>query len=85
MYSAVSHDDGQTWENHRPISDDGIERPIESFDGHAWPMGKSRSEQAGYLTACQAANGLIHLVSSRNHYAFNYRWLTTPPPALDGA
>ena len=27
-------------------------------------------------------NGVIHLISSWNHYAFNLKWLTTPPPAL---
>ena len=24
--------------------------------------------------------GVIHLVSSWNHYAFNLKWLETPPP-----
>ena len=83
MYTAVSHDEGETWTNHRPVSDDGLERPIESFDGFSTPMSASRSEPVGYLAACQARNGLIHLVSSRNHYAFDYAWLVTPPPALD--
>ena len=83
MYSAVSCDDGETWTNYRPVSDDGPERRIESFDGFAALFGISRSEPVGYLAACQARNGLIHLVSSRNHYTFNYTWLVTPPPALD--
>ena len=82
MYSAISHDDGETWTNYRPVSDDGPERRIESFDGFAVQFGISRSEPVGYLAACQAPNGLIHLVSSRNHYAFSYTWLVTPPPAL---
>ena len=82
MFSAVSHDEGRTWTNLRLVSDDGIERPIESYDLHGFPMGKSRAEPYGYLTACQAKNGLIHLLSSRSHYAFNYAWLVTPPPAL---
>ena len=24
-------------------------------------------------------NGLIHLITSKNHYAFNLKWLETPP------
>ncbi len=82
MFSAVSHDEGRTWTNCRLVSDDGMDRPIEFYDGYPWTIGKSRSEQYGYLTACQAQNGLIHLVSSRNHYVFNHAWLVTPPPAL---
>ena len=46
-------------------------------------LGRSRSEPAGYLACCQGANGVIHLISSRLHHAFNLAWLQTPPPAQD--
>jgi len=36
------------------------------------------------LAATQASNGLIHLVSSRNHYTFNLKRLETPPPKVEG-
>jgi hypothetical protein len=32
------------------------------------------------MAVCQAANGVVHLISSKNHYAFNLTWLKTPPP-----
>jgi len=67
----------------------GEKRPIiglfgaVSFDeGRTWSrirlIGK---ELRGYLSVCQARNGIIHLVSSKNHYAFNLNWLKTPAPA----
>jgi hypothetical protein len=82
MYCAVSLDDGKTWANTRVISDDGLPRPIESFDGRPNTQSAEQSEIAGYLTVCQAQNGIIHLVSSRNHYAFNLAWLKTSPPGV---
>ncbi len=81
MYCAVSFDDGATWTNRKVVSDGGGERVVEMMDGAAGPMSRSRSEPMGYLTACQATDGLVHLISSRNHYTFNLAWLTEPPRA----
>ena len=83
LYCAVSFDECRTWLCRRPVSDDGPERLVETMDGYFRPMSRSHSEPAGYLAACQAADDLIHLVSSRNHYVFNLAWLATPPPALE--
>jgi hypothetical protein len=44
-------------------------------------MSGRTSEYRGYLSACQSLDGLIHVISSRNHYAFNLKWLKTLPPA----
>ena len=82
LFCALSLDDGQTWPFRRLVSDDYPEHAMESMDGYSLPMSKSTSEHAGYLASCQAANGLIHLISSRAHYAFNLAWLKSPPPAL---
>jgi len=40
----------------------------------------SRGTNSGE-TKCQSPDGIIHLISSKQHYAFNLAWLTTPPPA----
>jgi hypothetical protein len=34
------------------------------------------------MSACQSADGVIHLISSYSHYSFNLNWLKTPPPPL---
>ena len=34
-----------------------------------------------YLVARQAPDGVVQLISSRQHYAFNLAWLKTPAPA----
>ena len=85
LFGALSYDEGLTWPVRRLISDDGPGRWV---DGGAWTgrfiMSHTFAEPRGYLAAVQAANGLIHLVSSRNHYVFCLKWLETPPPEAQG-
>ena len=75
MYCALSFDDGETWPFRRVISDGGPDRVIEAMDGIPCLMGPRHAEVNGYLTACQSADGLIQLITSRNHYSFNLAWL----------
>jgi formylglycine-generating enzyme required for sulfatase activity len=83
LFTAISEDEGKTWPYKRLVSDDGPGRNVECTDGGAIRLSAHSSEYRGYLAACQSTDGLIHLISSRNHYAFNLKWLkTTPPPAL---
>jgi hypothetical protein len=81
LFGALSFDEGETWPCIRLISDDGPGREMETMDGRPFTMGFSSAEPGGYLSVCQAADGIIHLISSRQHYAFNLAWLKTPPPA----
>jgi len=83
MFAAISDDDGMTWPRMRLVSDDGSGREMMTTDGEPFLMSHSSAEPRGYLAACQAANGPIHLISSRNHYCFNLKWLETSPAALD--
>ncbi|MHC4618384.1 MAG: SUMF1/EgtB/PvdO family nonheme iron enzyme [Planctomycetota bacterium] len=81
IFAAVSYDDGKTWANIRLVSHDGPDTTHETMDGRPFKLGFSSAEPGGYNSICQAANGVIHLISSRQHYAFNLKWLQTPPPA----
>jgi len=80
LFGALSFDEGQTWPVRRLITDDGPARQIDG-GGNTGPftLGRTTAEPAGYLAVCQAANGVIHLITSKNHYAFNLAWLKTPP------
>jgi hypothetical protein len=80
LFAAVSLDEGKTWPYKRLVSDDGPGRTIECTDGGAITLSARSSEYRGYLSVCQSSDGLIHLISSRNHYAFNLKWVKTPPP-----
>ncbi len=75
MFCALSFDDGDTWGFHRPVSDAGPTRTAETMDGMPCSIGPDTGEPYGYLSACQARNGMVHLISSTNHYAFNLAWL----------
>jgi hypothetical protein len=81
LFGAVSRDEAKTWPSRRLITDDGPGRDIETMDGHLITMSPYNAESVGYLTVCQSSDGVIHLLTSRQHYAFNLEWLLTPPPA----
>jgi formylglycine-generating enzyme required for sulfatase activity len=81
LFAALSYDGGKTWPKIRVVgSDPESPRAVESMNGQTFELSRSRGEPRGYLTAIQGANGVIHLISSWNHYAFNLKWLETPPP-----
>ena len=81
MFAALSFDEGETWPVRRLVSDDGPGRVVETTDGKPFTLSWENAEPRGYLSICQAADGVIHLISSRQHYAFNLAWLKTPPPS----
>ncbi len=45
--------------------------------------GGSGAESKGYLSVCQTADGIIHLISSAQHYAFNLAWLKSTVPSFE--
>jgi hypothetical protein len=81
LFAALSTDEGQSWEIKRLVTDDGPPRIIDGGGNTGrFTMSAVSAEPRGYLSICQAANGVIHLISSKQHYAFNLAWLNTPPP-----
>jgi formylglycine-generating enzyme required for sulfatase activity len=82
LYAAVSTDGGETWPHKRLVTDDGPSRPVECTNGGLFTMSGSNAEYQGYLSVCQGLDGVVHLISSRVHYSFNLKWLTTPAPSL---
>ena len=82
LFSALSFDEGETWSCIRLISDDGDGAEVETMDGRLFTMDKSAAEPGGYMTGCQTDDGIIHIISSIQYYAFNLEWLKTPPPAI---
>ena len=81
LFGALSYNDGETWTNIRLISDDGADKEIETMDGRPFVMGLNSAEPGGYLAVTQGKNGIIHLISSKQHYRFNYAWLKEQPPS----
>jgi sulfatase modifying factor 1 len=83
LYGAVSYDDGKTWPRVRLLTDGGPERTALTTDGSKFTLSSISAEPRGYLSVWQGKNGVIHLISSWNHYAFNLKWLEMLPPALE--
>jgi formylglycine-generating enzyme required for sulfatase activity len=81
LFAALSDDEGQSWQIQRLITDDGPPRELEGGGNTGrFTLSAVSAEPRGYMSICQAANGVIHLISSKQHYAFNLTWLRTPPP-----
>lgn len=75
LYVALSLDEGQSWSHFRVVSD-GSGRNIEG-GAHtgSFCMDATHGEPGGYLAVTQTPDGLIHLISSRLHYCFNFKWI----------
>lgn len=83
IFAAVSFDEGKTWPVRRIITAGESDRAVRTIDGAPVLMNRGRSEPQGYLAAKQSADGVIHLISSQQHYAFNLAWLKAPAPESD--
>ena len=86
MFSALSFDEGETWTHHKLLTPAAEKR---DYDGGGntgrFTSDATFSEPAGYLQAVQSPDGMIHLISSKLHYRFNFAWLkqsTIPLPEV---
>jgi formylglycine-generating enzyme required for sulfatase activity len=81
LFGALSFDEGETWPVRRLITDDG---PARKLDGGGntgkFTLSRTSAEPRGYMACTQTPDGVIHLISSKQHYAFNVAWLRSPPP-----
>lgn len=79
LFSALSFDEGQTWPVKRLVTPGG---PRRRYNGGGntgeFEMDQTHAEPRGYLFAIQTPDGVIQLLSSQQHYQFNYAWLNEP-------
>eukprot|EP00943_MAST-04B_sp_MAST-4B-sp1_P001033 g1033.t1 len=76
MFVAVSFDEATSFPIIRLVSDDKVSHPVETSDGDIFYMNQTHAEPRGYISAIQDLNTkMIHVISSRQHYQFNYAWL----------
>ncbi len=83
LFAALSTDEGQTWQIKRAITDDGPPRVVDGGGNTGrFTMSAHSAEPRGYLSICQTPDAIIHLITSKQHYAFNLAWLNTPAPGV---
>jgi len=80
LFAALSYDEGKTWPKKRLVTHDGPVTIHETMDGRKFELGFNTAEPGGYNSICQATNRVIHLITSRQHYEFNLKWIETAPP-----
>jgi formylglycine-generating enzyme len=80
LFAALSYDEAQTWDIRRPITPGG---PARSIDGGgntgAFTLSETSAEPKGYMSVHQTPDTIIHLISSKQYYAFNLAWLRQNP------
>jgi len=79
MFAALSFDDGKTWSCRKPVTPGGPPRKLTgvTLTGDV-TFDATHAEPRGYLSGCQTPDGIIHIISSGLHYAFNVTWVKTP-------
>jgi len=82
LFGALSFDNGRTWPVKRLITDDGPARKVDGGGNTGdFTLSPTTAEHAGYMACTVSPDGVIQLISSKQHYAFNTKWLKTPIPA----
>ena len=81
LFAALSTDEARTWPVKKLLTTGGPRRLMQG-GGNTGPfsMDDTHAEPQGYLAITQTPDGMIHLLSSRNHYRFNLAWLQAPMP-----
>jgi hypothetical protein len=78
MFAALSFDEGETWPVQKLLTPgSGRYEKCGGWTGN-FTASSTQAEPGGYLSATQTPDGVIHLLTSANHYRFNLAWLKTP-------
>ena len=86
LFAALSFDEGKTWPVRKLISDYGPARRVDGGGNTGtFTMSATSGEPRGYLSVCQTPDGVVQLIGSKQHYAFNLAWLKAPMPAPPAA
>ncbi len=78
LFAALSFDEGRTWPVRKLITGEGPARELDLTYGGKFTMDADSGEPQGYLALCQTPDGVLHLITSQRHYAFNLAWLKAP-------
>ena len=80
LFAALSYDEGQTWDVRRLITPGGPPRTVDGGGNTGmFTMSDTSAEPRGYMSIHQGPDNIIHLVSSKQYYAFNLAWLQQDP------
>ena len=76
LFAALSFNEGRSWPVRKLVSDFRAARRVDGGGNTGWfNLGPSSAEPRGYMSVCQTPDGVIQLISSKQHYAFNLAWL----------
>ncbi|MBN2133150.1 MAG: SUMF1/EgtB/PvdO family nonheme iron enzyme [Sedimentisphaerales bacterium] len=80
LFAALSYDEGRTWDIRRLITAGGPPRIVDGGGNTGtFTMSDTSAEPKGYMSIHQSPDNVIHLISSKQYYAFNLAWLRQDP------
>jgi formylglycine-generating enzyme required for sulfatase activity len=82
LFATLSYDEGMTWPVRRLLTDGDPPRFVTEM-GNKFILSPWTAEPVGHRTVLQTRDGMIHVASSLNHYAFNLAWLLAKPSTVD--
>jgi len=82
LFAAVSYDEGETWPVKRLITPTNDNRWMTTARNRKFLWTQHTGEPRGYLAGTVAKNGIVHLISTTQHYEFNLKWLETQPETI---
>lgn len=86
LFAALSYDEGRTWGIRRLITPEGPARTVDGGGNTGrFTLSDTSAEPRGYLSVHQTPDDIIHLISSKQYYAFNLAWLKQNPSISSGA
>jgi hypothetical protein len=85
LFVALSYDEGETWPIKKLLTPGLPIREVPVVYGQYYVSSPWTAEPRGYLGWIRSRNGIYHVTTSANHYAFNLAWLEQLPemPSLD--
>lgn len=82
LFAAVSYDEGETWPVKKLIAPKENKSWMVTARNRKFLWTPETAEPRGYLAGTVAKNGIVHLISTTQHYEFNLKWLETPPGTI---
>lgn len=84
LFTALSYDEGETWPVRKLLApeNDADSGWMETARSRYFLWTPHTAEPRGYMAGTVGKNGVVHLISTSQHYAFNLEWLETPHAAI---
>jgi len=84
LFAALSYNEGKSWPVRKLVTPGGPPREVDGGGNTGeFILSETSAEPRGYMDGLQTPDGMIHLISSKQYYAFNLEWLKAGETRLE--